>query len=169
MCGDRSTRRTADGRWPVDNATHHFSAAVYQVRAASARQRSSNSQIERLAPSVLEAGELTILTGWAQAIAEALAHAPECVQTLLANANPKASWRATLRIAEPSQQLSEALFSLERAVQAVTPSGNTSTTDALLSFCREESMEERGLDRLVRRVLRSTLEQLRTRQAAETR
>jgi hypothetical protein len=52
MCGDRSTRRTADGRWPVDNATHHFSAAVYQVRA-SARQRSSNSQIERLAPSVL--------------------------------------------------------------------------------------------------------------------
>jgi len=28
-------------------------------------------------------------------------------------------------------------------------------------------MEERGLDQLVRRVLRSTLEQLQTRQAAE--
>jgi hypothetical protein len=169
VCGDRSTRHTADGRWPVDNAARHFNAAVYQVRAATARQGSSNLEFERLTPSVLEAGELTVLTGWAQAIAEALAHAPEYVETLLANANPNAPWRAALRVAEPSQRLSEAFASLGRAVQAVTPPGGMPTTGSLLSSCREERLEERGLDRLVRRVLRCTLEQLETRQAAETR
>jgi hypothetical protein len=168
-CGDRSTRRTADGRWPVDNATHYFDVAVHQVRAASARQGASNSQFQRLAPPVLEVGDLTILTGWAQAVAEALAHAPEYVETLLASANVSAPWRAAMQLEEPSQQLDEALSSLKRAVQAVTPPGGTPTTDALLSYCREERLDERGLDRLLRRVLRSTLEQLRTRQAAETR
>src|SRR5262249_33290127 len=150
----------------VDNATHYFDAAVHQVRAHSATQGSSNSQVERLAPSVMDAGEVTVLTGWAQAVAEALAQAPEYVETLLANANSNVPWRAALRVPEPSQQLSEALSSLGRVVQAVMPPGGTPTTDALLSACREERLDERGLDRLVRRVLRSTLEQLRTRQAA---
>jgi len=168
-CGDRSTRRTADGRWPVDNATHYFDVAVHQVGAASARQGASNSQFQRLAPPVLEVGDLTILTGWAQAVAEALAHAPEYVETLFASAHLSAPWRAAMQLEEPSQQLDEALSSLRRAVQAVTPPGGTPTTDALLSYCREERLDERGLDRLLRRVLRSTLEQLRTRQAAETR
>jgi hypothetical protein len=168
VCGDRSTRRTADGRWPVDNATHYFDAAVYQVRAASARPKSSNSQFERLLPSVLEVGELTLLTGWAQTIAEALARAPEYVDTLLANANPNASWRTALQVAEPSPRLTEALYSLGRAVHAVTPPGDTPTTDALLSSCREERLDERAIDRLVRRVLQCALEQLRTRQTMET-
>jgi hypothetical protein len=74
-----------------------------------------------------------------------------------------------MQLEEPSQQLNEALSCLKRAVQAVTPPGGTPTTDALLSYCREEPLDERGLDRLLRRVLRSTLEQLRTRKAAETR
>ncbi len=28
LCMDRATRRSADGRWPVDNGTHAFDAAV---------------------------------------------------------------------------------------------------------------------------------------------
>jgi hypothetical protein len=168
VCGARSTRRTADGRWPVDNATHYFDVAVYQVRGASAPQGSSISHFERLAPRALEAGDLTVLTGWAQGIAEALACAPEYVETILANANASAPWRTALRVAEPSQPLSDALSSLERVVQAITPPGGRPTTDALFNFCREERLDERGLDRLVRRVLRSTLEQLRLRQAVET-
>ena len=32
-CADRAIRRSADGRWPVDNATDYFDVAVYQVRA----------------------------------------------------------------------------------------------------------------------------------------
>jgi hypothetical protein len=76
---------------------------------------------------------------------------------------------AALPITEPSQQLSEAMSFLGRAIQAVTPPGGAPTYNALLSSCREDRPGERGLDKLVRRVLRSTLEQLRTRQATEAR
>jgi len=35
LCMDRATRRSADGRWPVDNGTSCFDAAVHHVRASS--------------------------------------------------------------------------------------------------------------------------------------
>src|SRR5262249_51147403 len=35
-CMDRTSRRSADGRWPVDNGTHAFDVAVQQLRASSA-------------------------------------------------------------------------------------------------------------------------------------
>ena len=167
VCGDRATRRSADGRLPVNNATHYFDVAVHQVRATSAGLGSSSSQSETLAPRLLETDELTILTCWAEAVAEALAYAPERVEALLADAQAGAPWRATLRIAEPSQQLSEAIHFMGRAVQAATPPGGAPTLDALLVSSREDRPCEQRIDWLVRRVLRSTLEQLRTRQVTE--
>jgi hypothetical protein len=142
--------------------------AVHQVRASNAGSGLLNSQLEMLAPRVLEADELTVLTGWAQAVAEALAYAPECVEALLADARAGAPWRAALRIAEPSPQLSEAIWVLGRAVQAVTLSRGAPTLDGLLCSCREDRAGEDGLEKLVCRVLRSTLEQVRTRQAKES-
>jgi hypothetical protein len=169
VCGDLATRRTADGRWPVDNATEYFDVAVHQVRALSADLGSSNSHLEPLAPRALETHEVTILTGWAEAVAETLAHAPECIETLLADANAGAGWRAELGITEPSQRLGEAIALLDRAVRAATPREGVAAFDALLSSCRENRPGEQRLDSLVRRVLRSTLEQLRTRRAADVR
>ena len=40
VCGARATRRSADGRWPVDSGTHYFDVAVHQIRASDARSRS---------------------------------------------------------------------------------------------------------------------------------
>jgi hypothetical protein len=40
-CGSRATRRTADGRRPVDTGTHYYGAAVHQIRAADAGSSSS--------------------------------------------------------------------------------------------------------------------------------
>ena len=40
VCGARATRRTADGRWPVDSGTHYFDVAVHQIRASDARSES---------------------------------------------------------------------------------------------------------------------------------
>jgi hypothetical protein len=111
----------------------------------------------------MEAEELTILTGWA----EALAYSPECVEALLADAHAGASWRAAFGIAEPSPELSEAIDSIGQAVRAATPPRGAPTLDAMLIAARENRPREEGLDRLARRVLRSTLEQLRTRQAME--
>jgi hypothetical protein len=169
VCGDRATRTSADGRSPVDNATRHFDVAVHQVRANSSNSGFSSSKLDVLAPRVLEIDEITILTGWAQAVAEALAYAPESVETLLADAQAGASWRARLGIAEPSSQLNEAIHLICRAVREVTPPGGEPTFDALHIACCQERPVEQGLERLVRRVLRSTLEQLRTRQAHEIR
>jgi hypothetical protein len=169
VCGDLATRRAADGRWPVDNATEYFDVAIHQVRATGAGLALPNSLVKPMASRVLEAQEISIVTGWAEAVAESLAHAPECVEKLLADANIGAPWRSALGVTEPSQPLGEAIAVLGRTVRAVTPSDGVSAFDALLSSCREDRPGEPRLDRLVRRVLRSTLEQLRTRQAGEVR
>ena len=114
-------------------------------------------------PRVLEAVELTILTGWAEAVAEALACAPECVEALLADAHAGAPWRTALGIAEPSPQLSEGIYCIVRAVRAAAPPGGVPTLNALLIAAREDRPGEQALDGLARRVLRSTLEQFCTR------
>ena len=70
--------------------THYFDVAVHQVRAASASPRAPNFRSGTRAPRVLETEDLSVLTGWAQAIAEAVAYAPECLDTLLADAGADA-------------------------------------------------------------------------------
>jgi len=169
VCGDRSPRRTADGRRPVDNATHYFDVAVHQVGTMKNGSGAKNAALQSLAPPLLDTYDVTILTGWAEALAEALAHAPENVEAVLANAKAGAPWRPTFRIPEPSHQLNDAISILAREVDAVRPPGSTPTLDALLNSCLADRPGEQRLDSLVRRVLRSTLEQLRTRQAAEAR
>jgi len=99
VCGDRSPRRTADGRWPVDNATHYFDVAVHQVRTMKG-SGAKNAALQSLAPPLLDACDVTILTGWAEAVAEALAHAAECVEAVIANANAGAPWRKSFHIPE---------------------------------------------------------------------
>ncbi|HEX8894746.1 MAG TPA: hypothetical protein VF783_15565, partial [Terriglobales bacterium] len=135
VCGGVSTRRTADGRHPVDNTTEQFDVAVHQVRANSVSREPSTAEFQTLAPRPLETDEVTVLTGWAQAVAEVLAQTPERMKELLADAKAEAPWRATLRLAEPSQPLGDALFYLNEVIRAVTPPNATPTTDALLSAC----------------------------------
>ena len=43
LCGSRTTRRSADGRHPIDDATEYFDVAVHQVRAGSAGAAPSHS------------------------------------------------------------------------------------------------------------------------------
>jgi hypothetical protein len=112
-------------------------------------------------PRLLDVDDLTVLTGWAEAVAETLAHAPERIPALVAAARPGAAWRSRLGITEPSQQLGEAIESLNELIQAAGP-----TVDAVLAVAREDRSGEQALDELVRAVLRSTLEQLCSRQAA---
>src|SRR5262249_24365052 len=77
VCGARGTRRSADGRWPVDSGTHYYDVAVHQIRASDAGSGSPSSPCGRRTPLVLEVDDLTLLTGWAEAVAEALAHSPD--------------------------------------------------------------------------------------------
>jgi hypothetical protein len=165
-CGARSTRRTGDGRWPVDTGTHLFDVAVQQIRASDAGSRTPPPRARASLPRVLDVEDLTVLTGWAEAVAQALAHAPERMPDLLADARPGTVWRSVLGIADPSPQLDKAIASLSAVIDAATPADGPPSFDSVLAASRETRVGEQPLDEIVRSALRATLEQLRSRQAA---
>jgi hypothetical protein len=164
-CGSPATRRTADGRWPVDTGTHLFDVAVHQIRASDAGSRTPPARTRASLPRVLEVEDLTVLTGWAEAVAQTLAHAPERIPALLADARPGAAWRSALGIADPSPQLDKAIASVSAVIDGATPAGDPPSFEAVLAASRETRVGEEPLDELVRSALRATLEQLLSRQA----
>lgn len=165
-CGDTATRRSSDGRWPVQNAIDYFDVAVYQVRASTGATRDV-PPTAATTPRVLETDELTVLTGWAEGAAEALAYAPERAAALLADARPGASWRAALGIPPPSARLTKAIECMARALAALPSPADAAAFDAVLTATWKEPPGELELDGLARRVLRSALEQLRVHQARQ--
>jgi hypothetical protein len=163
-CGARATRRTADGRLPVDTGTHYFDVAVQQIRAAEAGSRSPTPPAGESLPRVLEVDDLTVLTGWAESVAETLADEPERIPNLLAEARAGGGWRSALGIADPSPQLEKAIESLGEVIRRAAPANRTASFEAVLAACREDRVGEQPIGALVRCVLRATLEQLRSRQ-----
>jgi hypothetical protein len=164
LCGERTTRRSADGRWPVETGTHYYDVAVNQVTAL---RTGSNFLIP--APGqepliALDVDELTILTGWAEGLAEAAAYAPAHAQQFIADAQAGASWRTELGLREPSARLNSVLISVARTLMDSAPPGEKPSFELLLKSVRQDSATETELDRLVRGVLHSTLEQLKSRQ-----
>lgn len=96
-----------------------------------------------------------------------LAYTPARARRVLINAQAGAPWRADFGIAGPTPQLNQAIQSISRALATATPTDGTPSFDAPLHFARQDRPDGDRLDRLVRGVLRSTLEQLRSRPAAE--
>jgi hypothetical protein len=167
LCGERTTRRSADGRWPVRTGTHYYQVAVNQITASKAGSQLPSLPSATSGPLVLDVEDLTILTGWAEGVAEALAHAPARAGGLLDDAQAGASWRTAFGISQPSPRLSQAIESIRQALAAATPTGGAPSFDALLNHVRQDRPDEPALSELVRRVLQSTLEQVRTRQATQ--
>ena len=159
---DRATRYSADRRWPVENSTSTYQTAVHQVRASTAGSTPRPSRSTPSTKPVLNTEELTILTAWAEGVSEAAAYAPR-VDALLAEAHPAETWRGELGLAEPPPRLSDALDSLTRLVGGATAPAGARLFDALLAEAGEEHPGEATLDRLVRRVLLSMLEERATR------
>jgi hypothetical protein len=165
MSGKPTTRRSADGRWPVQTGTYFYDVAVNQITASDVGSGFSESLPAISSPVVLEVSDLTILTGWAEGLAEALAHAPAQAPSLLADAQAGASWRKDFGLSEPSPQLSRAMEAVGRTLAAATSPGEMASIDDLLDSVRDHGASGGDLDTLVHRVLRSTAEQLRSRQA----
>jgi hypothetical protein len=110
---DLVTRRSGDGRKPVDNCTEFFDLGLHQVRAANAGSSGPTSR-PTPTPAPLQSDELTILTSWAEAVAEVRSDAPARARAVLADPLPGAPWRAALGIEEPSQPLSSAIDSMQK-------------------------------------------------------
>ena len=164
ICMDRATRRSADGRWPVENGTRAFGAAVHQIRASHTGSQPAPPRAGAPTQHLLEVEELTVLTAWAEAAAEALAHAPERASAVLSEGRSGAGWRRAFGLADPSQQLDAAINSMAKAVRAASPPGNPHTLEALATALRDEQSGEPDLDGLVRRVLLAMIEERGTRQ-----
>jgi len=151
----QTTRHSADGRPPVANTANVSAEGVRQIRALDRGDHTSVAVPEaRVDPEPvvsLQAVELTILTCWAEAVAEALTASPDQLSTILDDARAGAAWRRQLGVAEPSADLASALQDLARMVVSGTPD-----VEAVLA-----AMDERPrggtYGHLVRAVLRSKL------------
>jgi hypothetical protein len=167
LCMDRATRYSADSRWPIDNGTSCYGVAVRQVRASDAGSGMPFSRSTASIGPVLELDELTVLTAWAEAVAEAAAYAPDLIDELLPAVRPGAPWRTELGLPEPTPRLAVAIESLTRVVRAALLRVGAPLFDALLSAANEDHPGETTLDEVVRRALLSMLEERRTRQPTE--
>jgi hypothetical protein len=162
---DRAMRRSADGRRPVQNGSEFFDMSVYQVRAASRGSGRPKTTPGPPALPVLEPKELTILTAWAEALAEALAVAPERVEAVAAHAHAGAMWRSELQLSDPSPKLDQAISLIDDVVRDATIADAPPTPDTVLAALADRWPSEPRLERLANRVLRSTVEQRQARQA----
>lgn len=75
--------------------------------------------------------------------------------------------QAALKLPEPSPCLGETIDIVERFVRTSGTPGGAPSLDALIVATSQDQPAETDLAKLVRGVLRSTLEQCRTRQATE--
>lgn len=160
----RATRRSADGRWPVDNGTYCYDVTVQQLHAARDGSGFHPSRTQVSAPPLLQVEELTILTAWAEAVAEILAYAPAGAGSLLTGARSGAAWRTGFGLAEPSTQLGQAIDLMSQEVLASLGLDGVPSFDALLRAASEDRPDEPQLAGIVRQVLRAVLEERRTRQ-----
>jgi hypothetical protein len=169
LCMDRAPRFSADRRCPVDNSTSCSNVAVYQVRASSAGSGLPSAPPSTSTKPALTGEELTILTAWAEGVSEAAEYTAERIDALLAEARAGATWRAGLGLPEPSSRLTDALEALERLVHAAATRAGTPMFDELLTKAAVDPPGEEAVDRLVRRVLLSMLEERATRQPTRAR
>jgi hypothetical protein len=163
LSGDRAIRRSADGRGPITTGTHYSAVAVHQVRASAA---GSGEKPPRAAPGepLLKAEEITILTGWPRAWQK---HSPTRLSAPGIGSPTQARVRRGAMISSsPSSRHRSPKRSraISQTLAAATAAGGGPSFDAMLISAQEVRPDELPLERLPRRVLRSTLEQLRTRQ-----
>jgi hypothetical protein len=162
-CGERTTRRTADGRWPVNNAMNWFDVATSQIRAVTPDAGSRPSVSATTVPSPLDVADVTVLTAVAQSVAEVLANAPERLEDVLATGRAGAGWRREFGIPEPTTALIDAIEIIARLVRGAAADGPLSPLDAAVAAARNDELRPDGLNRLACQVLLSTLEQRRFR------
>jgi len=144
--------------------------SVHQIRASSTGSQPPPTPAGPPPPRpLLTADELTILTSWAEATAEALAFAPTSIEALGTDAQPGARWRDELRICEPSLSLRHAINRITQTARTALAAGAGLPLDTALLAAQDSQPDQSALDKLARAVLRSALQQRQTRAAAEGR
>jgi hypothetical protein len=141
----------------VQNAVDLYAVGQHQIRPAATGRRDGAPVRQLSDPPPLSVDDLTILCGWAEAVAEALAYAPSQVAAVLSDAAAGSPWRPALGLDEPSNPLRNAIQLMNDLVS------NTAATsdhlDAILAAVSDDiASTEDALTGLVRRVLLAALE-----------
>jgi hypothetical protein len=142
---------------------HRCAPRLANGRLCPQQPRADRRRLRRPAAQIRE---LTVLTGSAEAVAEALAHGPDRIAAVLAGAHSDAPWRTAMGLAQPAARLGKAIDSLRRFVLANVTSDEQPTYDAILAAAGRDSQDEEQLDGMVRRLLLSMLEERKTRRPA---
>jgi len=154
-----AVRRSFDGRQPGHDGIEFSGVTARQIRASSTGTQPPRAPADPSPRSMLTADELTILTSWAEAMAEALAFAPASIEALAADVQPDAGWRDQLRICEPSPPLRHAINRMAQAARTAAAAGSNPPLDTALLGAEDGQPGQSSLDTLARAVLRSALQQ----------
>jgi hypothetical protein len=157
--------RSYDGRRPGHDGIEFSGVSAHQIRASGAGMQPLHALAGPPPGPTLTADELTILTSWAEAMAEALVFAPASIEALAADAQPGAHWRAELRVCDPSPPLRQAINRMARAARTAVAAGDDPPLDTALLAAKDSQPDQSALDRQACAVLRSALQQRRTRQS----
>ena len=151
---DRSARYAADGRQPADDVTDFYIAGVHQLRAEP-----DSGQPPVTAPALAEAPlptrDLSVVSAWAQALADAVSGGRSAINTVLDAARPDAPWRADAGLTAPTGVLATALDALVRLSRDALASSGESVP-AWRDFMARMSAD--GIDDVARVSLIAALE-----------
>jgi hypothetical protein len=161
--------RSFDGRRPGHDGSEFSGVSAQQIRASSTGTQPAHPPADPPPRPTLTAEELTILTSWAEAMAEALAFAPTSIEALTADAQPGARWRDELRLCQPSPPLHHAITRIAQTARTAVAAGGDPPLDTALLAAEDSEPDQSGLDGLARAVLQSALQQRRTRNQAKAR
>jgi hypothetical protein len=154
-----AVRRSFDGRRPGHDGSEFSSMNVQQIRASCGGTQPSHAPAGSPRRPMLTADEFTILTSWAEAMAEALAFAPTSIEALAADAQPGAGWRDELRLCEPSPSLSHAITRMAQAAQTAVAANSDPPLHIALLAADDSQPGQSALDGLARAVLQSAIQQ----------
>ena len=157
-------RRSFDGRRPGHDGSEFSAVSVHQIRASGTGAQPPREPVSAPHQLKLTPDELTILTSWAEAIAEALAFAPASIEALAADAQPGATWRDELGVCEPSPLLRHSIDAIAEIAQAAVAARGMAPPDTALLAVHKTQPSESALEDLASTVLRSALRQRQARQ-----
>lgn len=157
---DRSSRYAADGRAPVDDVTDFYIAGVHQLAAGPPRDAPVATEPAALGDECLDATELSVLFGWAEAVADAMVDG-RSVADVLARASAGAPWRAAAGTPEPSARLQEAIDLLGLAAEQCVAAPGRPTVRALKDALDRGPAPEDPLGHVVWVILRTGLDAVR--------
>ena len=163
-----AVRRSFDGRRPGHDGSEFSGVSVHQIQASSTRTRQHVpvGQPQRLRLTV---DELTVLTSWAEAIAEALAFAPTSIERLAVDAQSGATWREELRICEPSPLLRDSISHIAQIARAAVAADSKAPLETALLAAYENQPGESAAAGVASAVLGSALRQRQARVNADNR